>query len=391
MERLMERLIGKRKPLLAIRGVINEVHMLNILIATRPDDADSVYVKFALDKLGHNTKLWYTADMPSMQSHTFRLDNSEMKWSARGKDFVVNEGDSFDVVWVRRPAKARLDDLVHPDDLKNATNENRTLHNAFWETIAPNAFWINDARSRERVSCKLTQLKVAAKLGFNVPESIISNDPERIIRFISSYEPGQVIYKPIYPVMWVTKESLHLTYTKPIMLDDLPSPETLKLTPGIYQKRIKKAYELRVTCMGHTAIATKIYSQDHKSGVEDWRCVSSRELKMEPYALPDEIANRCFALMMKFGVVFGCFDFIVTPNGEYIFLEINEQGQFLWQEEYNSQIKLLDPFCQFMISRNPSFKWISTDAEICLPKFRESVTGFQALANRVHVDPGLPI
>lgn len=365
--------------------------MLNILIATRPDDADSVYVKFALENLGHRVKLWYTADMPSMQSHTFRLDNDEVRWSARGKDFIVNENDNFDVVWVRRPARARLDGLVHPDDLKNATNENRTFHNAFWEVISPNAFWINDVRSQAKVSCKLTQLKVAAKLGFVVPESIVTNDPEVIVKFIKAHKPGQVVYKPIYPVMWVSGDSLHLTYTKPIRLEDLPPYDTLKLTPGIYQKRIKKAYELRVTCMGHTAVATKINSQDHESGVEDWRCVSARELKMEPYTLPDEIANKCFALMMKFGVVFGCFDFIVTSEGEYVFLEINEQGQFLWQEEYNSHIKLLDPFCQFIISRSSSFKWASSGLGISLPKYRDSVAVFQKLANAAHVDPGLPI
>ena len=30
---------------------------------------------------------------------------------------------------------------------------------------------------------------------------------------------------------------------------------------------------------------------------------------------------------------FGCFDFIVTPDGEYVFLECNPNGQWLWIEE----------------------------------------------------------
>jgi hypothetical protein len=30
------------------------------------------------------------------------------------------------------------------------------------------------------------------------------------------------------------------------------------------------------------------------------------------------------------GLAFGCIDLIVTPEGEHIFLEVNEMGQFLW-------------------------------------------------------------
>lgn len=29
---------------------------------------------------------------------------------------------------------------------------------------------------------------------------------------------------------------------------------------------------------------------------------------------------------------FGCFDLIVTPDGEYVFLECNPNGQWLWVE-----------------------------------------------------------
>jgi len=38
-------------------------------------------------------------------------------------------------------------------------------------------------------------------------------------------------------------------------------------------------------------------------------------------------------LVEKLGLVFGCIDMIVTPRGEFIFLEINPNGQWLWIEE----------------------------------------------------------
>ena len=36
--------------------------------------------------------------------------------------------------------------------------------------------------------------------------------------------------------------------------------------------------------------------------------------------------------MRKMGLVFCALDFIVTQDDEYVFLEVNEQGQFLWIE-----------------------------------------------------------
>ncbi|MBA3537169.1 MAG: hypothetical protein H0T84_11265 [Tatlockia sp.] len=51
--------------------------------------------------------------------------------------------------------------------------------------------------------------------------------------------------------------------------------------------------------------------------------------------------------MKEIGVVFGCFDFIVTPDDEIIFLELNEQGQFLWVEEILPELCYMDMFAEF--------------------------------------------
>lgn len=60
--------------------------------------------------------------------------------------------------------------------------------------------------------------------------------------------------------------------------------------------------------------------------------------------MPKLIEQQCVALMKKLGLAFGCFDLIVTPENEYYFLEVNEQGQFLWVEEENPNISMLNTF-----------------------------------------------
>lgn len=41
----------------------------------------------------------------------------------------------------------------------------------------------------------------------------------------------------------------------------------------------------------------------------------------------------CLALTRKLNLQFGAIDFVETPTGEFIFLEINPNGQWAWIEE----------------------------------------------------------
>ena len=38
-------------------------------------------------------------------------------------------------------------------------------------------------------------------------------------------------------------------------------------------------------------------------------------------------------MMEDFNLIFGAFDFIVTPEDKWVFLEVNPNGQWLWLEQ----------------------------------------------------------
>ena len=59
--------------------------------------------------------------------------------------------------------------------------------------------------------------------------------------------------------------------------------------------------------------------------------------------------------MDRLGLVFGCLDLVVTPEGEHVFLEVNEMGQFLWLEEYNPALLTLDLFCELLVHGREGF------------------------------------
>lgn len=361
--------------------------MINVLIITKPDDPHAIMVKLALEKKGHACTLMYPTDLPEFQKHSFTLINNKLIWKAGGVNFSAHDINQFDVVWYRRPRRPVLPEIVHPDDVENATNENIEFFKTLWHVISPNAFWVNPYQSRSGVNCKLKQLQVAAEVGFMVPETLISNDPNEINEFINNKNFDKVIYKTLYPHMWIGENDVRLIYTKEISIDQLPSDEVLQVMPGIFQRKIDKAYELRVTFMGDTAVTAKLRSQEHPQGMQDWRSVPVHELAIDPYTLPDTIHQQCKQLMQKFGVVFGCFDFIVTPDGEYYFLEINEQGQFLWVESINPNIKMLDAFSEFLISKSPRFAWEPSASIVSLDEFNAEMMRFKEIAIATHKEP----
>jgi glutathione synthase/RimK-type ligase-like ATP-grasp enzyme len=51
------------------------------------------------------------------------------------------------------------------------------------------------------------------------------------------------------------------------------------------------------------------------------------------HRLPAEVSAKITRLMDRFGLVFAAMDMILTPDGRYVFLEINPGGQFAWLED----------------------------------------------------------
>jgi len=49
--------------------------------------------------------------------------------------------------------------------------------------------------------------------------------------------------------------------------------------------------------------------------------------------LPEDVVDFLHRLMAELGIVYGAADFRLTPEGEYVFLEINPAGEFLFVEQ----------------------------------------------------------
>lgn len=325
-----------------------------VLITAFVDDVHAAAVSEALEVLGHRALLCNTSNFPERSTLSIEAGGSSAtSGQLLGEDFSLDE---VNISWFRRLGPPVISKEINSSDRFVALRETKVLIDGFLALLSESCFSVNGFYKAMAAESKPFQLRVAESLGFHVPNTLISNNPERIRKFLA-HEPS-AIYKPFIPASWDVGQGFAVSLTVPVSLADLPSDSTLQLSPGIFQKRIDKACELRIICMGARVIAVRLDSQRLATSVEDWRAVPCTDLLPELITLPAEIEHQCRLLMRSLGLVFGCIDMIVDKNENYIFLEVNQMGQFLWIEYANPEIKLLDTFVSFLLSEDPDYKGV---------------------------------
>lgn len=174
----------------------------------------------------------------------------------------------------------------------------------------------------KRAENKVVQLKLARDLGFLLPPSLITNHDYSAQAFVIS-KPS--IVKPVASGKLITPVGDFIIQTN-IIPPNHP-PVQLSHCPSYFQTYVKKDYELRITIVDSQVFAVRIDAGDDI----DWR-KSYKDNTYYSVDVPEEIKRKCFSMMKAFNLHFGAFDFIVS-NGDYYFLEVNPNGQWLWLEE----------------------------------------------------------
>ena len=357
--------------------------MARFLIPTHPGDVHAVAVALALEARGHEAVEWFGSDFPTLQSASIDLRGTVTGWEISGPGIAA--GPPFDTVWLRRPTPAVLPSGLHPADRPVARRECHDFLAGLYHLVAPGAFWVNPLASRPRAELKAVQLQEAARAGLTVPPTLMSNDPARIRRFLEEHR-GRAVYKPFYPAQWGTDDRVAVLFTTDVEAEDLPDDETLRVTPGIFQAKVDKAHELRVTVMGAHVVTARLLSQEVEAARDDWRAAGA-QIRVEPDRLPEKVERACLRLMENLGIVFGAFDFIVTPEVGHVFLEVNPAGQFLWVEESNPDIPLLAPFVDFLLARRTDFRWTPSPGAVRYQDYVEEVARRIAEAEPLHAAP----
>lgn len=326
---------------------------MNILIPALPKDTDSIFVKLALEFCGHNAVRWIGDEFSRSQTSSFHASGTNEPASYLHLPEGSVHLEDIDVVWLRRPRWPLLSDEIHPADRQAADQELRHYVRSLYESISDDAIWVNSLNSRRRGNSKLLQLKIARMVGLNIPDTLISNHPPDIRHFIGSR--GECIVKPLLGPAFREGGKWKVCYTATVTEDMLPKDEIIMACPSIFQKKVEKRTEVRAVFFGSTVLAMEINSQQSLKGMTDWRAASSSRLQYRQIEMPLHIKSQCIGMMKKLGILHGSFDFAITPNGEWIFFEVNEAGQFLWMEYLCDELPVLETMRQFLCNPGEDF------------------------------------
>ena len=239
-------------------------------------------------------------------------------------------------VWDRRPER--------PSELPINGTEAINKHNLeeaigflrFLRSYIANKPSLGSIKFDGLASSKMEQMRIALLVGLNVPNTCFSNCQENIIAMAKQF--NELVLKSIdSDGIWnEDDEQEYVFYTKKVSSETIMSApkEAFTQTVSFVQNYIPKAFELRVTVVTGKVFCCKIESQHlaDECGRIDWRQGDDKGLKYSPYTLPDNISQKCLQFLRLMKLNFGAFDFIVTPSGEYVFLECNPNGQWLWIE-----------------------------------------------------------
>lgn len=204
------------------------------------------------------------------------------------------------------------------------TNELRELRQVVVETFAGERGLSTPERTGRS---KISVLQLAAAEGLRVPATLVTNDRDELRRFL--HEHGRIVTKPIGNCMSVDlADGNFLMFTSAVdeeLVERLPP----RFFPSLFQQRVEKAYELRVFILDGRCWSMAMFSQrSEKTSVDfrgDYGSGSSRSV---PYRLPAEVEQKLLRTMEAVKLRTGSADLIRTPDGEYVFLEINPVGQF---------------------------------------------------------------
>ncbi|MFI6176463.1 MvdC/MvdD family ATP grasp protein [Nonomuraea sp. NPDC051191] len=302
-----------------------------LLILSEPGDATVDLVLPKLKARGADVLWWDPGEYPSAARLTVRF-------GADGEELVLTrDGQVFDLstttaVWTRRPGRPRAADDVTADDLRERGAElSEWFTEGFWDLL--DARWL-PARQPvlRRAHNKLVHLALARRLGFDVPRTVVTNDPSELV---PAYENagGRLIAKAMEHTNFAIDGGAHAVYTTVVNRRSLGGRGRMVHEPVILQPYVPKAVELRATVVGRQVFTAEIASQDSPRTRDDWRHYDFARARHSVHRLPGDVARRCVDLVAALGVSFGAIDLILTPDGQYVFLEINPNGQWAWIED----------------------------------------------------------
>ena len=245
---------------------------------------------------------------------------AELSIEIKGVKFLIEE-ESLKTIYYRAPTFLReifISDITEEEQLE------RTQWAAFLRSliIFNKATWYNNPSDTYKAEIKSYQLNIASKIGFLVPDTIITNyiNPAK-------YKHKRVAIKSIDTALISNKSEEGFVYTNIYPIEELTSAHYT--SPFFIQEALLPKVDIRVTVVKDSVIGVDIRGHDLLD--EDWRKYKYH-LTYSLISLPKEIESKCISLLEELNLNFGAIDLVIV-DGRYYFIEINPTGEWSWLQQ----------------------------------------------------------
>jgi len=297
-----------------------------ILICSKEDDPHTVKVAAILSSRGEDYFVFDTSTFPGALSLTGSFGNgsSELRLqTSTGQSIRLSEIKSF---WWRRPQPIGIDPRIE-DPQSRAFAFQECVSALYGALECCDALWVNEINRDTTAEYKPLQLKLARAHGFQIPQTLITNAPEEVLDFWNRHD-RKVVYKAF------NQRGLIWRPTRLLTEEDFSVLHNLRHAPVIFQAVVPGIRDVRVTVIGETVFATE-FDIEQLDNV-DYR-MAMTEIPCRPHELPPELKQTILAFMNTLGLEYGGIDFRLTRDGQYIFFEINPDGEFMYLEDRTGQ------------------------------------------------------
>ena len=305
---------------------------MTILIASSTTDVAAKAIQSELRERGASCVWVDFASFPTRDKILFSLNASSpgLRSIYLGDHGELDLNGIHSIIW-RRPGSAQASEAIAASEARayvtSAANE--VLMGLF---ACVDCFQFPARRDVLRAAhSKLLQLRIASELGFRLPETLITNSPEEFLDFVAQHE-GRVITKPAAVFVPDILMNAVPGYTRLLRPRDLVHYRDIESCPVIIQSYVKKRFELRVTVVGNDVFAAEIHSQASLQAKVDWRRYDDANTPYYVHNLPADMQSKCVELTRALGLSYGAIDMILDQDNQYVFLEINPNGEYQWVE-----------------------------------------------------------
>lgn len=193
----------------------------------------------------------------------------------------------------------------------------------------------------ENFTNKIANLSTAKNVGLKIPDTLVTNNFKELLVF--SKKHSKILTKDIefdtinFAYDEVHNVSIYATVTilTPADIKLLKEKENSSCHFSLFQQYIEKKIELRIFYLNGLFYPMAIFSQENDKTKTDFRNYDrERPNRCIPYKLPENIESMLMAFMQKMELNSGSIDMILTPEQDYVFLEVNPVGQFQWVSRY---------------------------------------------------------